>query len=200
MAAACGNGVIQLYQADTLMPDRTLEHHNDAVTCVKFSPDSRQYLASGGYDGQVVIVDIYDYDEYLRIPPEDYSTVFCVRFSRDSTKIAFTADNTIRVWDIVEKRHIATLKGHPKPVRAVVFSPDGKFLYSGAQDRCIRVWDLTENEEIAILEGHRDFVLRLDIHPEGKFLVSCSSDKNVRVWNLEEKTPLSVMSGHTDQV
>ena len=199
--ASCGMDCsIRFTDASTLKPIHTLRNHNNTVNSVCFSPDGR-YLASGGMDSTIKVVDLSDYSNYLSIPGEGWTTVYCVRFSSDSTKMAFTADNAVRVWDVQTKTELHAMEGHTKIVRSLSFSTTKpNILYSGGHDRCIRVWDIESGKELGKMEGHNNFVLRVQTTPDGKYLVSSSSDNSVRVWNLETLTPLSVMNGHTAYV
>jgi hypothetical protein len=49
---------------------------------------------------------------------------------------------SIMLWDIGTRKHIAILKGHTESVLAVAFSPVGTMLASGSRDRTIKLWDM----------------------------------------------------------
>jgi WD40 repeat protein len=50
----------------------------------------------------------------------------------------------VRVYDWPTKKMLHTFYGHAGPVTALRFSPDGKFLASGAQDTSVLLWDLSK--------------------------------------------------------
>jgi WD40 repeat protein len=53
---------------------------------------------------------------------------------------------------------IAVLRGHEDRVNSVAFSPDGRTVVTGSQDKTVRLWDLTTGKETAALRGHEDAV------------------------------------------
>ncbi|KAL6950164.1 general transcription repressor [Hanseniaspora vineae] len=69
-------------------------------------------------------------------------------------------------------------------IRSVCFSPDGKFLATGAEDKLIRIWDLTSKKIVMTLKGHEQDIYSLDYFPQGNKLVSGSGDRTVRIWDL----------------
>ena len=69
-------------------------------------------------------------------------------------------------------------------IRSVCFSPDGKFLATGAEDRLIRIWDIAQEKIVMVLQGHEQDIYSLDYFPSGEKLVSGSGDRTVRIWDL----------------
>jgi sugar lactone lactonase YvrE len=90
------------------------------------------------------------------------------------------------------------LIGHRGAVRSVAFSPDGKRVVTGSDDKTARVWDLSRATPAAtVLEGHRDAVWSVAFSPGGKRVVTGSDDKTARVWDLSRATPAAtVLEGH----
>jgi WD40 repeat protein len=49
----------------------------------------------------------------------------------------------VRLWDVAARQPLGEpLKGHTDSVWSVVFSPDGKTLASGSDDRTVWLWDV----------------------------------------------------------
>lgn len=85
-------------------------------------------------------------------------------------------------------------------IRSVCFSPDGKLLATGAEDKLIRIWDLATKRIIKILRGHEQDIYSLDFFPDGDRLVSGSGDRTVRIWDLRSSQcslTLSIEDGVT---
>lgn len=85
-------------------------------------------------------------------------------------------------------------------IRSVCFSPDGKLLATGAEDKLIRIWDLSTKRIIKILRGHEQDIYSLDFFPDGDRLVSGSGDRTVRIWDLKSSQcslTLSIEDGVT---
>ncbi|MGK7938976.1 MAG: WD40 repeat domain-containing protein [Crocosphaera sp.] len=66
-----------------------------------------------------------------------------IAISPDNRTVATAnKEGTIMLFDLVKGRKIRTLQGHQGWVLSLDFSPDGKYLYSGAEDKIIKVWQL----------------------------------------------------------
>ena len=57
-----------------------------------------------------------------------------------SARVSGSADGTVIVWDFETRIALQTLGEHPDLVRSVCFSPDGRLIAGGSDDRTVRTW------------------------------------------------------------
>ena len=68
----------------------------------------------------------------------------CLAFSPDGHYLATAKDTPeIHLWDILADRELGLLEGHEGSVVSLLFSADGKWLFSGGSDTTALTWDLT---------------------------------------------------------
>jgi WD40 repeat protein len=68
-------------------------------------------------------------------------------------------------------------------VNAVAWSPDGKRIASGSQDKTVQVWDASSSNTLLTYRGHSyAAVSSVGWSPDGKRIASGSWDGTVQVW------------------
>jgi hypothetical protein len=84
------------------------------------------------------------------------------------------------------------LAGHPGGARSMVFSPDGKWLYShGTQqdnglDARIRKWELATGKQMADVASHIGSASGLQLTRDGKTLLSIGHNTEVKFWDAND--------------
>ena len=113
------------------------------------------------------------------------SSLEAFSFSPDSSLYAFgnPDEDLLLVRNLREKRSIY-LSTDENAIYCVVFSPDGKNIAYGGNDRFITVRNLENKEIVKEFEGHTGIVETLAFSPDGKTLASSSWDGTVRLWEV----------------
>src|SRR5438128_521991 len=156
--------------------------HGYPVHTAVFSPDGKIVASTSSGKG----LCLWEAETGKRILQVWPGYVFdAVAFSPDGQVFA-TAGHGLRVWRTATGRRIPFPKGEVRGLtKAVAFSPDGKTLVSGEQDKSIRLWDLATGEETKKLDGHTNWVVSLSFSRDGKLLASAGLEDVLRVWDME---------------
>ncbi|KAL9093348.1 MAG: hypothetical protein Q9165_004089 [Trypethelium subeluteriae] len=134
------------------------------------------------------------------------SVVCCVRFSADGRLVATGCNRSAQIFEVESGTQVAHLQDPALPqdgdlyIRSVCFSPDGRYLATGAEDKIIRVWDIPSRTIRHQFQGHEQDIYSLDFARNGKIIASGSGDRSVRLWDLENNSQalqLSIEDGVT---
>lgn len=83
--------------------------------------------------------------------------------------------------------------GHGDVVQCVAFSPDGKWIASGGNDRLVRLWNVKTDSEERRFEGHEGRVTGVAFSPDGRRLLSVSDEYGhgvVCLWDSWSANPI----------
>jgi len=194
LASGSADHTVKLWEVATGRELRTLEE-SDSVRTVAFSADGKT-LATGCADNTVKLWEVTTGRQLHKLTGHSW-WVESVAFSSDGKTLASADNATVRLWDVATGRELLTLKGRSSPV---AFSPDGKTLASGSDDRSIKLWELATGKEWRVFTGHSNFINSMAFSPDSKTLASGSLDRTIKLWDVATGRELRTLTGHSNNV
>ncbi|KAJ2604315.1 HIR complex subunit, partial [Coemansia sp. RSA 1804] len=171
------------------------------------------------------------------------TAIFSVDFHPDGTRLATAGmDNKIRIWNTgaitkptaaatadndsenstAAPRLLSTLTAHSGAVLCVRFSPNARYMASGADDMIVLIWERDSNGDagqaggdvsnnivgnsaetwhpVRRLTGHESDVSDLAWSPDNRFLATCGLDNAIYVWDAQTFRQLAKLTDHSQFV
>ncbi|MDL4773911.1 WD40 repeat domain-containing serine/threonine protein kinase [Actinomadura xylanilytica] len=171
----------------------TFDLGHSGVNAVAFSPDGK--VIAVGTDGfykkspgnTVQLLDGRTLRKRGQLVGHTES-VTGVAFSPDGKRVASSgADQTVRIWDVAERRAVRVIKAGEASVKDARFSRDGTAVLGACSDRTVRMWNLATGALTATLVGHSQAVERIALTPDGGTVAGVGgskSDGSVTLWKV----------------
>jgi len=198
LAAGGAGGVVALWNTADWSCTGAYRIHASDVYSVVFDLDGARLFAAGA-DASIRVVQRSTGKIVEEMDVPEGGSVFALALSPDGRTLAsgHVADQSIRVWNLVNgecvARHHETL-GH---VRALAFTPDGRQLATAAGlwtlPGDVRLLPMTGGGALTRLTGHDNVAYCLAFSPDGRVLATGSGDETVRLWQARTGTPVRTL-------
>jgi WD40 repeat protein len=124
-----------------------------------------------------------------------------VAWSPDGQLIAISAGDIITIHENAGFSELVRLRGHLGSVTSLSWSPDSRYLASGANnDTVVHVWDVSTGIEVYALRGHDGWIRNVAFSPDGTKLASGATDLEIRLWDITSQRTIHTLTGHTDLI
>lgn len=199
----------RLWHIQTGAETARLEGRSDGAAAITFAPNSR-FLMVGGADASARLWEVATGRVFQRF--EGYTgSVNSLAFTPDS-KLAITtsimtdavgedSNVEIKLWDTAtgkETNHFVI--GRKRAIRAVTYSPDGRFALVVRQYGGARLWEIASGRETQNFSDFVDLVNAAAFSPDGRYVVFGTDNKVVHLWETETGKEAQRFAGHEGEV
>jgi transducin (beta)-like 1 len=164
-ATCSSDKFIHICEVGAQKPVKTFEGHMEEVNAIQWSP-SGELLASCSDDKTAKIWSVSQSTNDGRLVHDltDHEReVYTIKWSPTGPGSANpngnlvlasgSWDSNIRLWDPNAGKCLFSLVKHTAAVYSVAFSPDGKYLASGAFDKCLHIWSVKDGSLVKTFDG-----------------------------------------------
>ena len=163
---------------------RSFKGHAGDIKSIAFVPGKNEFFTSGN-DGQILKWSLDKMDQTLQVIYSGSDIIDVLAVSPDASWLACGSSNSsIRMIPLKGNNLSYEMTGHTAGIKSLIFSYDGKHLYSAALDGKVLKWDIAARTSINLTSGQME-ISSIDISSGGNYLAGISADGNVLVWNPE---------------
>lgn len=185
LASVSMDNTLRVWDAETWTLSKTINLPGDGGYDLAWGPSTRSLVVN--YDRETLLwFDMLKNSE-PRIAVEQGFGIG-VRWSAEGHALASVYEDEgfgIKIWDSHSYRLMTRLFGHFAFVNRVEWSPIGRMLASGSDDKTVILWDMKAFTHGHTLEGHTDVVTDVCWAPDATAVASASADNTVRLWDVK---------------
>ena len=161
---------------------KSFKGNSGEIKSIAFLPGKNEFFTSGS-DGKILKWSLDNKDQALQVVYSGNDIIDAMAVSPDASWLACGSSNSsIRMIPLKGNSISYDLTGHKGEIKSLIFSFDGKYLYSAAVDGKVLKWDIAARTSVNMATGMMEIV-SLDISSKGNYLAGLSTDGKVIVWN-----------------
>lgn len=159
--------------------------HQAPVTALEFSPTAPFSLATASVDATL---RIWEPSTGARLDAKRVGGALLslahapLVEPAPSVLIAAGERRIVSAWDTRNRNEVESLRGHPRAIRSLAFSPDGLIFATGCDDGVVRLCDSVTSQIVLMLESHLSGVTAVAFSPDASTLASCGANGEVLLW------------------
>ncbi|XP_055887410.1 nucleoporin Nup43-like isoform X2 [Biomphalaria glabrata] len=208
-AVASSTGAVtvlkHLSSSETLAHLCTWDKHHQFKTgspaaCTCLAPRGDEWIATGGEDGQIVIVALEQRQPVQTLA--DSCTINDLTFLKQSEILSVNSFGQLKTFDLrqdpKQQAQIFSVTENHTPLLCLDKHPgQAHIVATGGEDGMLTIWDLRQEKfPMTLLEAHTGAMWEVKFHPHNpNHLFTCSDDGSLWHWDGSSTDPVSSFTG-----
>lgn len=187
---------------------RTFDGIDGEVRCLTFGPGGEEFIV-GLTDGTAERWRLEDAERLLTVNRHKEPILSLAIHPEGGEVLSGSGNEAALLWETSEGKVNASLSGrstlgflagYKESMRAVAFSPDGKYLLTGNGDKTAFLWDAETKKKLWSFKGHTGGILCVAFRPDGKQLLTTTTEGTITVWDIDSGEVVHTLEGHEGPV
>lgn len=201
LATGDAHGQLRLWDLRVSDTNALIHAHRGTIYSLSFSPDGKT-LVSGGKDRAIRFWDVETGMQRAILEGHTGSVTSLAHVEHGATLISGNCfpgnqapkpsdeGGSVRFWDVVSRRLIASVPAHKVATWGLAVAPDGQtFATAGYRDNSVKLYDVKSRRLLGTLTGHSQRVWSVAFSPDGRLLASSSAsdsddEATVFIWDV----------------
>lgn len=185
-----------VWDGDTHMPQTTFRGHASAIESVSWAMDG-QNVATSSHGGAIRVWSAVNGQEVHAFYLDGQIPMRALGFTSTGEQLAVGGDDGIvRIWNGLLCQRMGQgqfgkqcldmpqrLHAHTRPIRALAWSPDARFLATAGGDGILAIWEPAQSQTPLLRVQQHAPVLALHWSPDGR-RVATAAGNVVMIWGL----------------
>ncbi len=205
LAAGGGDGTIHLVAVGEGRITDSLVIQGGQVNALCWLPDGR--LLAGGLDGCLTLWEVAHHRAVARQQLFHFP-IQQIAPAPDGKRVAVCSlESRVKVVAVAGLETTRILKGHKDTVYGVAWSPDGRYLATGSNDRTARLWDLRkgggdlqEGGASRVLWQRDEPIYAVAFAPDGATVAIAPRGTAIELLTVPGGEPVAELTGHTADI
>lgn len=188
---------VRLMRAEDGTERAVVRTGTDYPVLVSFSADD-SVLLTGSFEPLVRLWRVSDASLLESVESHVGSTVLPnAKISASGIVATWLPVGTVKLWSASNGAALADLIGHTSRVISASFSPDGRFLATGALDQSIRLWQTDGGTLVWAIDGLDAPATAVEFTPDGS-AVAAGIGNEIHLLRVEDGSVTATLAGNSD--
>jgi WD40 repeat protein len=176
------SGLYNASQTNGTSRNMSFEGHTGGIKSIAFVPGKNEFFTSGN-DGKVLKWSLEKKDQAIQVIYSGSDIIEVLTVSPDASWLAMgSGSSSIKMLPLNPDNTGYEMAGSKGKIKSLIFSYDGKYLYSASLDGFVLKWDLATRTNTNVSPGTMQ-ITSIDITSGGDHIAGITNDGNVAVWN-----------------
>ena len=197
LASGSADGSVRLWDPDRNRAGVVCKRRDELRRAVDVTRDGSLVAVGSEKPGSIEVLDAESGAQKLVVSggPRD-DAVVAVQFSPsgEHLAVAFRDERSVRACDVVSGKLGDAMRGHEATLTGIAWSPDGRTIASGSEDKKVLLWNIERGEAIATCE-HPVAVTAVAFSCDGRRVAAGLRDGSVHVSEVPTGKSLLVIPG-----